>query len=245
MPVEQVPQPCEVCGVETTQRCSSCLEAGISLFFCGKDHQKLVWPAHKTVCGPGKAHPFAVVPLTEHELSWALAHLDTEEPGAEWTSLLPQLKGDAYGSSRQQNKSLLLNWVRGEYCRQFAFDPLVVADLLCGVKRDSSYFCPVAAAQQCSLLVISVIMKLSGAEPPYQEKVWFSLLQHKAVISERLLQISFGSEDPLDKERAEACQKRLYDWVRAGAGTAEPNIMRALASFQSNSEKRASRCEQQ
>ncbi|GAA5914374.1 hypothetical protein JCM8208_002828, partial [Rhodotorula glutinis] len=53
MPVEQVPQPCEVCGVETTQRCSSCLEAGIDLFFCGKDHQKLVWPAHKTVCGPG------------------------------------------------------------------------------------------------------------------------------------------------------------------------------------------------
>ena len=38
-----------------------------------------VWPAHKTVCGPGKAHPFAVVPLSEEELSWALGHLDTIE----------------------------------------------------------------------------------------------------------------------------------------------------------------------
>lgn len=44
MPVEPVAQPCEVCGVETTQRCSSCVKAGVDLFFCSKDHQKLVRP---------------------------------------------------------------------------------------------------------------------------------------------------------------------------------------------------------
>ncbi|GAA5846263.1 hypothetical protein JCM9279_005880 [Rhodotorula babjevae] len=76
MPAEPVAQPCEVCGVETTQRCSSCLEAGIDLFFCSKDHQKLVWPAHKTVCGPGKAHPFAVTPLSQDELATLTDHLD-------------------------------------------------------------------------------------------------------------------------------------------------------------------------
>jgi hypothetical protein len=34
--------PCCVCGATTTQRCSSCLAHGFSLFVCGKEHQKLV-----------------------------------------------------------------------------------------------------------------------------------------------------------------------------------------------------------
>jgi len=154
--------------------------------------------------------------------------------------LLPRLAGDAYGSSRHRKKFLLLNFVRSECTRQFAFDPFVFAALIRGIKADSRYFCPLTAAQQHFHLVMSVVMKLSGAEPKYEEQAWFSLLQHKALISERLFQISLGSEDAVDEERAAACQKRLYDWVRAGAGTAEPRILRALASFQSNSEKRAS-----
>jgi len=147
--------------------------------------------------------------------------------------------GDAYGSSRQANKLLLLNWVRSECARHFAFDLSVLAALLHGVNTDSRYFCPLTAAQQHSHLVVSVISKLSGAELEYEEKAWFSLLQHKALISERLSQMSAVS-GVLDEECAQACQKRLGDWIRAGAGTAEPRITRALASFQSNSEMRAS-----
>ena len=44
MSTASVAQPCEVCGVETTQRCSSCVQAGVDLFFCSKAHQKLVRP---------------------------------------------------------------------------------------------------------------------------------------------------------------------------------------------------------
>lgn len=152
-------------------------------------------------------------------------------------NLLPRLAGDAYGSSRQANKLLLLNWVRSKCARQLVVDPVVFSAFAHGIKADSRYFCPHTAAQVYSHLVISVILQVSGAELKYEDKAWFSLLQHKALIAESLSQISRSSEDDLDEERVQACQKRLYDWVRAGAGTAEPRIMRALASFQSNSER--------
>jgi len=42
MPHDFIPQPCEVCGEATKNRCSSCHKAGIDLFFCSPEHQKLV-----------------------------------------------------------------------------------------------------------------------------------------------------------------------------------------------------------
>ncbi|BGP39594.1 hypothetical protein JCM10449v2_003545 [Rhodotorula kratochvilovae] len=43
---------CLVCGENTKNRCSSCAKAGIDLFFCSEEHQKLVWKTHREVCGP-------------------------------------------------------------------------------------------------------------------------------------------------------------------------------------------------
>ncbi|GAA6033067.1 hypothetical protein JCM8097_000129 [Rhodosporidiobolus ruineniae] len=57
---------CCVCGKETTQRCSACGNAGFDLFFCSEEHQKLVWFAHKLVCGL-KSLPFVVPPLSAEE----------------------------------------------------------------------------------------------------------------------------------------------------------------------------------
>jgi len=37
-------ETCLVCGIKTKHRCSKCAEAGISLYFCSPDHQKLVRP---------------------------------------------------------------------------------------------------------------------------------------------------------------------------------------------------------
>ncbi|BGP39523.1 hypothetical protein JCM10450v2_003489 [Rhodotorula kratochvilovae] len=42
---------CDVCGALADFGCSQCAAAGIDLFFCSKEHQKLVWFAHKLVCG--------------------------------------------------------------------------------------------------------------------------------------------------------------------------------------------------
>ena len=35
-------EKCLVCGEKTKNRCSSCVKAGIDLYFCSTEHQKLV-----------------------------------------------------------------------------------------------------------------------------------------------------------------------------------------------------------
>ncbi|GAA5963673.1 hypothetical protein JCM8115_004237 [Rhodotorula mucilaginosa] len=59
---------CFVCGQSTRNRCSSCAKAGLDIAFCSTEHQKLVWPVHKLVCGPGKARPFRHPTLNDAEL---------------------------------------------------------------------------------------------------------------------------------------------------------------------------------
>ncbi|BGP15657.1 hypothetical protein JCM10213v2_003646 [Rhodosporidiobolus nylandii] len=68
---------CCVCGRETTQKCSACAEANFSLFFCSREHQKLIWPVHKLVCGPGRCSPFLWPKLTKYEAEEAKQHFDT------------------------------------------------------------------------------------------------------------------------------------------------------------------------
>ncbi|GAA5889072.1 hypothetical protein JCM6882_009734 [Rhodosporidiobolus microsporus] len=65
------PGYCCVCGTETEQGCSACAEAGVDLFFCSREHQKLVYFAHKKVCG-AKAKPFYFPPLSWPE-AWDAA----------------------------------------------------------------------------------------------------------------------------------------------------------------------------
>ncbi|GAA5889023.1 hypothetical protein JCM6882_009719 [Rhodosporidiobolus microsporus] len=61
---------CCVCGVATDQRCSACGAADFDLFFCSREHQKLVYFVHKQVCGVN-AKPFRFPPLSEEEASKA------------------------------------------------------------------------------------------------------------------------------------------------------------------------------
>ncbi|GAA5918409.1 hypothetical protein JCM6882_008331 [Rhodosporidiobolus microsporus] len=60
---------CAVCFEPAKLRCSSCAPLGIDLFFCSSDHQKLVWPVHKTVCGSksGGCIPLLHPPLSDEE----------------------------------------------------------------------------------------------------------------------------------------------------------------------------------
>ncbi|GAA5861328.1 hypothetical protein JCM5353_001980 [Sporobolomyces roseus] len=55
---------CVVCGKESSTRCSSCAQGREDwMFFCSREHQKLVWPMHKRVCG----REFRWPPLTSME----------------------------------------------------------------------------------------------------------------------------------------------------------------------------------
>ncbi|GAA5848841.1 hypothetical protein JCM5353_004058 [Sporobolomyces roseus] len=58
---------CVVCGQVTTTRCSSCASHGTRwMYFCSKDHQKLIWFAHKRICGVN-SNPFKWPLLTKEE----------------------------------------------------------------------------------------------------------------------------------------------------------------------------------
>ncbi|GAA6007741.1 hypothetical protein JCM10207_004858 [Rhodosporidiobolus poonsookiae] len=59
---------CCVCGETTTTTCGACLHAGTNLFFCSRDHQKLVWKTHKAVCG-ARSNPFTLPPLSKDEMA--------------------------------------------------------------------------------------------------------------------------------------------------------------------------------
>ncbi|GAA5990851.1 hypothetical protein JCM10908_000044 [Rhodotorula pacifica] len=78
---------CFVCGAESTQRCSACAKDGVSVTFCSMEHQKLVWHAHKPVCGPGKAMPFtAPSTMSKDELATLVSLLSYAYPAEPSTS---------------------------------------------------------------------------------------------------------------------------------------------------------------
>ncbi|BGP41231.1 hypothetical protein JCM10449v2_005206 [Rhodotorula kratochvilovae] len=78
MPDEIPDTRCVICDASTATRCSSCAAHGFDLFFCSKEHQKLVWKTHRDVCGV-KSNPFMPpdVPHEEHTtLQKAKPHFD-------------------------------------------------------------------------------------------------------------------------------------------------------------------------
>ncbi|BGP39517.1 hypothetical protein JCM10449v2_003468 [Rhodotorula kratochvilovae] len=81
---------CLVCGETTKNVCADCRKAGIDLFFCSKEHQKLVWQLHKKFCGPGNANPFRWPDLQPKEAASAWKNrgasddADTTIPLAQW-----------------------------------------------------------------------------------------------------------------------------------------------------------------
>ncbi|GAA5858423.1 hypothetical protein JCM9279_005562 [Rhodotorula babjevae] len=68
-------ETCLVCCEKTKNRCSKCVEAGIDLFFCSAQCQRLVWSIHKLVCGPGKANPFVWPLLSKDESRDIIDHM--------------------------------------------------------------------------------------------------------------------------------------------------------------------------
>ncbi|GAA6022603.1 hypothetical protein JCM10207_003920 [Rhodosporidiobolus poonsookiae] len=64
---------CCVFGEATDKRCSACSTAGVDLFFCSKEHQKLVWKTHGKICGLN-AEPFLPPDFTIDEAAEAIRH---------------------------------------------------------------------------------------------------------------------------------------------------------------------------
>ncbi|GAA6020950.1 hypothetical protein JCM10207_003200 [Rhodosporidiobolus poonsookiae] len=66
MPLTEAHRCC-VCAIETENRCAACSAVGTDLFFCSKEHQKLVWKVHKRFCGNSTfEHPLLDPEEAEH-----------------------------------------------------------------------------------------------------------------------------------------------------------------------------------
>ncbi|GAA5837785.1 hypothetical protein JCM3766R1_000582 [Sporobolomyces carnicolor] len=77
---------CVVCGKATDTRCSTCSSAGLDwMYFCSKEHQKLIWKLHKRVCGK---NPFQWPSLSDRDKAemWDLRN-SPAKPGSEETWL--------------------------------------------------------------------------------------------------------------------------------------------------------------
>ncbi|GAA5885799.1 hypothetical protein JCM6882_007566 [Rhodosporidiobolus microsporus] len=66
---------CCVCGTTTINRCSSCAKFGFDLFFCSREHQKVIWPVRKLCCGE-RASPFRWPDLSKQEIEFLYAIKD-------------------------------------------------------------------------------------------------------------------------------------------------------------------------
>ncbi|GAA5851932.1 hypothetical protein JCM5353_006564 [Sporobolomyces roseus] len=72
---------CVVCGQITSTRCSECSRHGTQwMYFCSKEHQRLIWPAHKRVCGP-RSEPFHWPLLSDKEVETIMAACDKPYDG--------------------------------------------------------------------------------------------------------------------------------------------------------------------
>ncbi|BGO91163.1 hypothetical protein NBRC10512_005743 [Rhodotorula toruloides] len=100
---------CLVCYAETKNRCSRCGEAGIDLFFCSPEHQKLVWPGHRFFCGPN-AFPLCFPFLSDEELELIIKNLHTRylKVGGQTSTLYESLNEEGR-LSIQDVKSMLRN----------------------------------------------------------------------------------------------------------------------------------------
>ncbi|GAA5888991.1 hypothetical protein JCM6882_009710 [Rhodosporidiobolus microsporus] len=127
---------CCVCGTSTAQRCSACGTAGFDLFFCSREHQKLVYFAHKKVCGQN-AKPFAFPPLTDAEAGQALANVDTPTPVENDTITVTIRQLFEHAGCRQEDTPEMIRYLTGV---PTFVPPVITAELLCIVRSSLREF---------------------------------------------------------------------------------------------------------
>ncbi|GAA5838000.1 hypothetical protein JCM9279_004098 [Rhodotorula babjevae] len=232
-------EPCLICGVETKNRCSSCQEAGVDLFFCSPDHQRLVWKAHKPHCGPGKANPFRIEPLSDADLAnlqvravlpitgagpycfTTIAGDLIEVSGKPFPYVFEHLGGPVTDSEYLRHKPFLVNMVRNSVFADFAFPGLFQM-------RSCAEFTDHFAA-----LVLSKLCHCDWTPADLTTTTWFTPFHHKLVVLASLTTQVVFREGAAEKLAAAArwlpeVRARTTRWVRDGMGTGDPKVREAV-----------------
>ncbi|GAA6032964.1 hypothetical protein JCM8097_000071 [Rhodosporidiobolus ruineniae] len=133
---------CCVCNAKTTQGCAACAKAGFSIFFCSREHQKLVWFAHKPFCG-SNSKPFSFPPLSKEEAEQASSKIGMHKNyctfGGPVTSLADELADLCFADADRVMQSDVQRVILSLQADQTPSPPLTLAERnqrLCKV-RDS------------------------------------------------------------------------------------------------------------
>ncbi|GAA5908058.1 hypothetical protein JCM8208_003674 [Rhodotorula glutinis] len=76
MPAAHTTTTCAVCGAPASDCCSSCAKYGSRLSFCSRDHFKLIWKAHRDVCGLN-SKPFMPPDLSDADVETVRSRVPT------------------------------------------------------------------------------------------------------------------------------------------------------------------------
>ncbi|BGP18443.1 hypothetical protein JCM10213_003176 [Rhodosporidiobolus nylandii] len=223
---------CCVCGKVTQDRCGACAEADFDLFFCSREHQKLIWPAHKLVCGP-LAVPFRWPDLSQAEMQDALLHKDAvvrlneSADGRGELSLRSMLKSSNIGSfltveafiawlghndkndlGRSASQSCLL------YVRQWTYHR---------VMRDAAPPSPAALAtlspfNLCASISFNMKMELHPSAP------WWSSLHHRILAFAAVNYVSLRRGDGSYGLLLLATAKRVLDCLKTEVAAHDPEV---------------------
>ncbi|GAA5895152.1 hypothetical protein JCM8208_000126 [Rhodotorula glutinis] len=231
-------QPCEICAKPTTSRCAPCAEAGVDIFLFGKDCQKLIWKAHKPHCGPGKANPFFVEPLSDDELAdlRERAHQPVRvypddvstvsvdlarASGKSYQYVYEHIGGSVIDCEYLRHKPSLVNMVRhsqfalvGEWAREH---PRTCADIL-------THFVGVVLGNVCHRDWITRDLTTTS---------WYTPLHHKLLILASLTtRVVFREGSTWELGTAArflpAVREGTTRWVHEGMGTGDARLRKAL-----------------
>ncbi|PRQ72403.1 hypothetical protein AAT19DRAFT_16327 [Rhodotorula toruloides] len=203
---------CLVCGNETKNRCSRCLEAGLDVFFCSPEHQKMVWFAHRAVCGPGKANPPLFPELTPAELADVLTRRDVQVPALAITteSSAARAHPDAvtlanlFELHERDSFEHIAESASGPVndCSKLPNKPLVLAHIrsacLSGSISSSVSLRPTFIIDQVSKLLsrISTHLVAHGVQPRQVTSTsWWSPLVHRLYVLAALVKLALETRD--------------------------------------------------
>ncbi|GAA5999832.1 hypothetical protein JCM10207_005931 [Rhodosporidiobolus poonsookiae] len=180
-------EPCRICGTQTSQRCSACSPHGVNLYFCSKEHQKLVWPIHKQFCGDN-AHPFLWPGLTPLEASIAKQALDVRDGPDPMSTLRAELAREGVRVRRGEEESFFATLTPGaanldtptsQFCLHAVRNRLSIVIPASQLTNPGPAFGNIA---QVTVEEASVTCQDFPHDAATLRPLWWSVFQHRFVI---------------------------------------------------------------
>ncbi|GAA5917415.1 hypothetical protein JCM6882_000854 [Rhodosporidiobolus microsporus] len=235
---------CCVCARVTSTRCSACGDAGIGIFFCSREHQKLVYFAHKKVCGE-RANPFLWPDLSEEEAEEAGETLDDnpdhsglrflslrQEVGLRYPHLaghgLPSLIRSLTSPSPAKNLSPalqqhLLLLVYNSQSRQHMKATLLSGDIYSFQSRSTPIHFAASAMSQ--------FLNELGRPFPH-DKSWYTELHHRVLIKSTLCFLNGARQGGTDRSELYVKTKMLLYGFFDEVEQTDPGVGRSFRASQ-------------